>query len=345
MRYLVLGIPGLAPLIAEEVGGDLSGNDGRADVVVVERPGRVFRTRLGEDVLVEITNVATRRPLPSLVTEIAPALCASPMEKALSVWAAWRRPLAARMTYRVVARLLSEDTFLRTELRDALTREISRARPAWRNSDPADLEVWALEDRPGRLRIGLRLTTGELRSHGGRVEEREAALRPTLAAALVHLAGKARGTLVDPCCGSGTILAEAAAAGWAAVGGDVAPDAVTAARHNLGAARWLWVGDATRLPIGDGTVGAVVSNLPFGEQHKLPERAGPWFRSVLSEAARVTNGGPVVILAPRSRELEGAIAASEMDLDRAFDVRLLGRRATAFLLGSESRGEGQVAQP
>src|SRR5688572_2214714 len=144
--------------MAEELGGDLSGNDGRADVVVVDRPGRAFTTRLGEDVLVEITNVATRRPLRSLVAEAAPALTGLQMEKALSVWAAWRRPLSARMSFRVVARLLSEDAFLRTELRDALAHEIGRARPAWRTDDPSDLEFWALEDRPGRLRIGLRLT-------------------------------------------------------------------------------------------------------------------------------------------------------------------------------------------
>lgn len=332
MRYLILGIPGLASLIAEEVSGDLSGNDGRADVVVVDRPGRVFETRLGEDVLAEVTNVATRRPLRSLIAEIAPALNGSPMEKALSVWAAWRRPLAARMTYRVVARLLSEDAFLRTELRDALTNEIGRARPAWRTEDPSDLEFWALEDRPGRLRIGLRVTTGELRSRGGRTEEREAALRPTLAAAMVHLAGEGEGVLIDPCCGSGTILSEAHAVGWNPVGGDIDSEAVEVAAHNTGSGR-LWVGDAAQLPVGDGSAGAVVSNLPFGERHKLPERPGVWFRRVLDEAGRATGGGPVVILAPRSRELEGAISSCDLQLDRAFDVRLLGRRATVFSLG------------
>ena len=335
MRYLVLGIPGLAPLIAEELAGDLAGNDGRADVVVVDRPGRVFETRLGEDVLVEVTNVATRRPLRSLIAEAAPALRGTPMERALSVWAAWRRPLSARMTYRVVARLLSEDAFLRTELRDALRDEIGKARPAWRTADPADLEVWALEDRPGRLRIGLRLSTGELRSRGGRVEEREAALRPTLAAAMVHMAGEASGTLVDPCCGSGTILAEAQAVGWEPFGGDIDPAAAAAAARNSRPGR-LWVGDARRLPMGDGVAGAVVSNLPFGEQHKLPERPGPWFTAVLTEAARITGGGPVVVLAPQSRELEAAIASSGLDLVRSFDVRLLGRRATLFSLATKT---------
>jgi hypothetical protein len=327
----------LAPLIADELGGQISGNDGRADVVVVERPGRVFPTRLGEDVLVEVTNAATRRSLRSLIAEVAPALNGLPMEKALSVWAAWRRPLSSRMSFRVIARLLSEDAFLRTELRDALTREIGRARPAWRTDDPSDVEVWAVEDRPGRLRIGLRLSTGELRNRGGRTEEREAALRPTLAAAMVHLAGAANGVLVDPCCGSGTILAEASAAGWHAAGADIDSTAVAAARRNAGAAH-LWIGDARRLPLRDDAVGALVSNLPFGEQHKLPERPGPWFASLLAEGARVTGGGPVVILSPRSRDLEGAIAASPLRLDQSFDVRLLGRRATIFALG-DSRVE------
>ena len=218
---------------------------------------------------------------------------------------------------------------MRTELRDALTNEVGRARPAWRAADPSDLEFWALEDRPGRLRIGLRLTTGDLRSRGGRAEEREAALRPTLAAAMVHLAGEAAGTLLDPCCGSGTILSESYSAGWDPVGGDVDPAAVSAAARNVGATR-LWLGDAARLPVPDGAAGAVVSNLPFGEQHKLPERPGLWFRRVLDEAGRATGGGPVVILGPRSRELETAIASCDLELDRDLDVRLLGRRATIW---------------
>lgn len=334
MRHLVLGVPGLAPLIAEEVGGDLSGNDGRADVVVVDKPGRRFDTRLGEDVIVELATSATRRPLRSVVAEIVPALSASPMEKALSVWAAWRQPLSSRMTYRVVARVLSEDAFLRSELRDILTAEVGRARPAWRVEDPADIELWALEDRPGRLRVGLRLTTGEMRQRGGRTEEREAALRPSVAAALVHLAGEPRGTLVDPCCGSGTVLIEAMAARWQPSGGDIDLAALDSAGANLRSRQRLWQGDARNLPFADGAIGAVATNLPFGHQCKLPSQPRPWLAAVLSEAARVTDGGPVVVLCPQSRDLDAAVTASALGVRRSLDIRLLGRRTTLFCLAA-----------
>ena len=321
-------------MIAEEVGGDVSGNDGRADVVLAEKPGRRFDTRLGEDVIVELATSATRRPLRAVVADIVPALSASPMEKALSVWAAWRRPLSSRMTYRVVARVLSEDAFQRSELRDSLTSELGRARPAWRVDDPADIELWALEDRPGRLRVGLRLTTGEMRHRGGRIAEREAALRPTLAAALVYLAGKPRGTLVDPCCGSGTVLWEASAARWQPVGGDIDPAAIESAAANLRSRERLWQGDARRLPVADDAAGAVASNLPFGHQCKLPTQPRPWLAAVLNESARVTGGGPIALLCPQSKDLDAAVMSAGLSVRRSFDVRLLGRRTTLFCLAA-----------
>ena len=334
MRYLILGIPGLAPLIAEEVGGDVSGNDGRADVVVVDKPGRRFDTRLAEDVIVELATSATRRPLRAVVADLVPSLSVSPMERALSVWAAWRRPLSSRMTYRVVARVLSEDAFLRSDLRDSLTTELGRARPAWRVEDPADVELWALEDRPGRLRVGLRLTTGEMRHRGGRTEEREAALRPTLAAALIYLAGKPRGALIDPCCGSGTVLTEASAARWQPAGGDIDAAALESAAANLRSRQGLWQGDARKLPFPAGSVGAVATNLPFGHQCKLPTEPRPWLTAVLNEAARVTGGGPVVVLCPQSKDLDAAVTAAGLSVRRSVDIRLLGRRTKLLHLAA-----------
>ena len=123
-----------------------------------------------------------------------------------------------RATFRVIVRVLQERSFRRTALREAFTDLIQRDCPRWSFGDPAEIEIWVLEYRPGAFVAGVRVSDARMRQHGGRDAERQGALRPTVAAAMVGLAGKARGVLIDPCCGSGTILGEATSAGWRACG-------------------------------------------------------------------------------------------------------------------------------
>jgi tRNA G10 N-methylase Trm11 len=96
-----------------------------------------------------------------------------------------------------------------------------------------------------------------------------ASLKPTVARALVSLSEpRPRDVVLDPMCGAGTILRERADAGRARaiLGGDTDPEAAQAARTNAGrsasVARW----DATRLPLPDRSVDAVVCNPPYGRR-------------------------------------------------------------------------------
>jgi 23S rRNA G2445 N2-methylase RlmL len=158
--------------------------------------------------------------------------------------------------------------------------------------------------------------------------ERAGALRPTVAAAMVRLAGDPGDALLDPCCGSGTILREALRAGWStACGADIDPDAVDSARRNAPDARLL-VSDARRIGLAAQSVGACASNVPFGRQYPVPGDAGAWLRDVLAEMTRVTRAGSrVVLLAPAV----GAdlIPARLRNTDR-FPIRLLGTRTTLW---------------
>jgi hypothetical protein len=45
------------------------------------------------------------------------------------------------MTFRVIARLLNEQTFLRTELRNQMSQVIRSDKPKWKFDDPADRSV------------------------------------------------------------------------------------------------------------------------------------------------------------------------------------------------------------
>jgi 23S rRNA G2445 N2-methylase RlmL len=349
VRFFAATLPGLGTLLRDEAAAqdaldpeDEAGFDGRADLVFFRvRRGARFPLdglRLAEDVFVAIGDARggpAERVAASLATPAG-------LERALSVRAAYVRRLSPAMTFRVITRVVDESRFKRTELRTAVERAIRAGRPRWRTADPADLEVWAVEYRRARFAAGLRLTDRRLRQHGGgRARERHGALRPVAAAAMVRLAGGPAGRLLDPCCGSGTIVREALAAGWDAQGSDADREAVDAARANAADAV-IRRADALDLPHPDGAFDAVVTNLPFGRQFHADQARGSsagrsapagssagWVQGALREAARVTRpGGRVVVLVPSVPRPPAGLT-----LSGSYPLRLLGVPARIWVFG------------
>jgi SAM-dependent methyltransferase len=303
------GIPGMAPLLSEEI-AELDGAsaqdrgfDGRSDVVLFDLPpgragsGQELRLGLAEDVFVEFGR--TLRADGDDPRWIAGRLWGrGRVERALAAWSALTGRPPTNLGYRVIVRVRQERSFLRTELRRELARAVEAGRPRWRVRDPADLEIWVTEYRAGRFVAGLRVSDLRLRQHGGRAAERPGALRPTLAAAMVRQAGRPPGLLLDPCCGSGTLLAEGIAAGWDCRGTDIDAGAVKTARRNAPRAR-VATGDVRHVDRPDGSVDACVSNLPFGRRFEVQGDPTAWMAAALGEMTRVTRaGGRVVVLAP-----------------------------------------------
>jgi tRNA G10 N-methylase Trm11 len=158
-------------------------------------------------------------------------------------------------------------------------------------------------------------------------------LPATVAAAMVDLAGRpgAAGparTLLDPCCGAGTILAEAVVAGWTAEGTDIAESAVVAAARHVPAAS-VELGDARELLLPEAYVGACVSRLPSGRRLRVPGEWQDFARTVLAELSRVTcSGGAVVLLAPA---LPRPVIPSVLRLRREVPVRIPGMGQTIWV--------------
>ncbi|MGH3822817.1 MAG: methyltransferase domain-containing protein [Pseudonocardiaceae bacterium] len=345
--FFATTLPGLGKLLRQEITAhpdlepdDEPGNDGRADIVFFRmhrgaQPDSAT-LRLAEDVFVTLARTVSgppRRVADSLVTR-------TDLERGLSAWTRFARHLNSSMTYRVIARVVDETRFKRTELRDAVTTAVAGQRPRWRVEDPAELELWVLEYQRGTFVAGLRLSDKRMRQHGGgRATERRAALRPVVAAAMIWLAGESPGRMLDPCCGSGTLLDEALSVGWEAVGSDLDLEAVAIARENVPRAA-VEQADVLKLPHDDATFDAVVSNLPFGRQFQVEDPAR-WLRRALIEMARVTRpGGRVVILVPPPvpRSL------SDLTMASSYPLRLLGVSTRIWALDCDQIPQSNVSR-
>jgi 23S rRNA G2445 N2-methylase RlmL len=300
--YLATAMPGLGRLLVDEIErhprlrvtvGPC--NDGRSDVVgfqAVRGTDPLELLRLAEDVFVlvgvKVADADAQRLASGLITREG-------LERALSVRSRLVAAVRSEMTYRVITRVLSEQYFRRTSLRSVVYAAVARHRPRWTVADPSALELWVQQLTGDTFVAALRLSDPSMRRRRGRAIERHGALRPAVAAAMVSLAGAPVGRLLDPFCGTGTILAEAAAVGWTAEGRDIDHDAVVMARANVPSAS-VAHGDARELPHGDGTVDAVVSNLPFGRQYEVDARV---LEAALLEMDRVTAPtGTIVLLHP-----------------------------------------------
>ncbi len=104
------------------------------------------------------------------------------------------------------------------------------------------------------------------RAHEHKPRVFSSSLPARLARAMVNLVAHPGDIVVDPCCGSGSILLEAWAIGARAVGADLNPKLAGMTQANLrhfGRPEWVCVADGAELAAsGD----AVVTDLPYGRQ-------------------------------------------------------------------------------
>uniref|UniRef100_A0A7C1TB39 Methyltransferase domain-containing protein n=1 Tax=Thermofilum pendens TaxID=2269 RepID=A0A7C1TB39_THEPE len=172
-----------------------------------------------------------------------------------------------------------------------------------------DLTIWigALDS----IVVGLKLQSVkgdrfEPRAPGKRVYERPFALRVELARLLVNLSSPLpEGPLLDPFCGTGSILIEAVLEGIYAVGVDIDYNNVRGARRNaqqLGVYHSLDIilSDSELMPFRDGAFAAAAFDPPYGRAASSRNRDPALVLAhVLGNLRRVLKGGSrAAFLAP-----------------------------------------------
>jgi predicted RNA methylase len=174
-----------------------------------------------------------------------------------------------------------------------------------------------------------------------RKEERRGSLPPPIAAALAF-AGmpKPDDIVMDPVCGSGTVLAECHAYAKEArlIGMDIDSDAVAIARKNLAKIEGIEInkGDSTRTGMSGANVSLVLANLPFGLQFGKKTSNPKLYRELLQEQLRLRDQGKnwrAIVFTSDIESLQDALKEiPELQSESLFKVKARGELAFAYRL-------------
>jgi 23S rRNA G2445 N2-methylase RlmL len=333
MTYIVHVVPGLEELAQEELERAVPGArvvrvlrrfDERTSILVVHHggsPDALLRLKLAEDVFVlAAESDEIEAGWQGLAAIRAVVSSASSLPAAANTASSVRGRGGRKGTFRVVARKAGSQAFRRVDLQHAVEQAVRARYPGWRLvEDDARLELWV--HLVGQTFIaGFRLSDITMRQRTYRRQS-------------------IPDVFLDPMCGSGTILIERAEAGryQLLLGGDGDPAAVAATRANIGPRyrpieirQW----DARHLPLGDRSVSALVTNLPFGKQIGTPAEVRSLYPALLQEWTRVLAPAARMVLLTGDQSLLTRAVKQHTDLvlKKTVPVLVRGYQGTVFVV-------------
>lgn len=298
MHYFALTTRGLEDIVADEV-RTLCPAAQCTEVayrrVLFDAPPEAAPTLLGlrcaDDLFLLVdTWQGIGRPRTTL-NRIADLAGASPLQPALALCAALR-PLQQPPSFTVSASFVGKRNYTSLDMKLAVAAGVEQQHNwHYRDDEAPDALSLRLFIEHDLALFGVRLAVQPLHRRPYRATTIPGSLKPPVAAALVRLAQTAPGAIfLDPMCGAGTTMLEAALMGAKARGGDIDPAAITVAKTNFQAAGLelpadLW--DARRLPLHEHTIDAIACNLPFGRQVAVDSDLAALYAALLDEFARV----------------------------------------------------------
>ena len=191
----------------------------------------------------------------------------------------------------------------RSQIAKGVISSIGSIFPRWRTNDPADLEFWVFWSN--NVSLMFRLSDKTLKYRSKEPPKLRAALRPTIAAAMVQLANlDDNHTVLDPFCGTGTLLLECRSQFPKArlSGSDQSSEAVATAAKRLGGNASIRRAALDELTHAPGAFDRILTNLPWGKQ--VPIQDDVYSAGVAQMLDWVVDDGMVVLLTPRSDLLE-----------------------------------------
>jgi putative N6-adenine-specific DNA methylase/tRNA (guanine6-N2)-methyltransferase len=335
MRFLLTTDPGLEDVAAEEVAESLPGAP--LDIRPYAFPGHIrVEAPTVDDLLrlttihhiVEIRGEAEARTLDDVKKRMA-GIPFSELESAAS--------------FRVSSKLFGDRDFGKMDLQRAAGGVLHD-----RHGTPVSLENFELNicvDLYGEQLIsGIQITRDSLGDRIKRAKPLRSAIKPTIAAAMIRLAGAHRGSgkLIDPMCGSGTIAIEAArinpalevtASDWDGGTVEVARETIA----NCGLPIEPKAVDARHLgESGPDRFDYIVTNPPYGVRQAKRTSIARLYRSLLpSFREAIVGTGRIALIVVKYRAFSAALKDSGLRVADERVVDLGGIEARIFVLAKE----------
>lgn len=255
------------------------------------------------------------------------------------------RKFSSPPTYSVVCRKYGRHQYRRKEIEQAALDALVKRYPRWTPvTENPQVEIW-VNLLGSHLLCGVRLSDERMGQRYEEWEEPEATLRPSVAAAMVHLTSPAPADVfMDPLCGSGILLAErrAAQAYRLLLGGDLLAAHALAARHNLLGLRrhrrsksiYTCQWEAGFLPLPAAAIDKIATRFPAGSQmESLPalERA---YAAFMLEIGRVLkpNGRAIVFSHQYERLKEATRQQPHLEITTGYSLLVAGQWGRIYII-------------
>lgn len=277
------------------------------------------------------------------------------------------RPLHKKPTYGVTASFLGKRNYSRYDIEDKIHTVLYEKLP-WQfvpnrpdDNDKRDIDLRILMEENWAL-VGIRL--GEIPLH--RRPYKTVSLPGSLKAPVAYCLCLAADlhptdTLLDPTCGAGTILVEAAhfiTRGGGLSGIDINPHAIEITRQNAESAGltvhtatspmelWqpatalsLYVGESQAIQFPPDSFTVVIANLPWGKQIVAETALSSLYTYILGAVTQgLSDGGRMLILTDQVEILEAALAQHhDLELTLTTQISLFGSHPTLHIIKKHAR--------
>lgn len=247
-------------------------------------------------------------------------------------------PMGEEITFSVSANFVGRRNYNADEIKLAVAKSVESI-TGWHYTDDdrqGDINLRIFIEHESAL-VGMRLANAPLYKRTYKQEHIPGSLKPSVAAAMLFLAqAEIDQTVLDPCCGAGTILIEAASNGLRAIGGDQDQNALDAATRNAQAANVpveLHHWDARTLPYATASIDRIVSNLPWGRQVEVDDTLAAFYQAACKEIERVIVPTGRIILLTNRPEL---VSFDTYQVAEKIEISLFGQTPTILIYGPTS---------